>query len=324
MAVSLDVFTKADEYVLDLAQFQQELWNFVCGEPMTLHFKSNYSYSLAVDAWSWVNGNASRAFILAEDHPACARRSGGVNKRRPWVVTDFEDLGNYTVVLNAIEKTWKEVLHTYDIKFGDSALKALKGRQLDWSHTFSVPLAQSFPHQIINATFDNAAMEIVCDSCGTKGSLNIEGEIAADILHGLTKFQLTTRPSGIEVDINLEYNLWANLTLLGLDPYEHQQTLLDLPLGEDGIVIEGLLTIGPNLQINFGVKVDSYEGTAKIIKPHKATISDDSYVIIDFLHPGTVEVYDWVPQFSSSGVQARPGSIRPLRYSSRLLQLSAF
>jgi hypothetical protein len=309
--LSLDVFTKADEYVLDLHAFADELRDFSCRKPesLTLHFKHNASYAQAVDAWSWVKGNNSRAFILVEDHPAC-KTSDDDRQRRPWLVTDMDTVGNMSVSLKASKKTWKEVLHTYDMNFGqshppntttDGNSSLLDARSwynpsYDWTPSLSIPLTYTFPRAILSDTVEDVGIDLICESCGTTGTLEIAGSISASLFDGLTKMELTVTAKAVTANVALGVQVRASPTQEWLNPYTNQFLIAAIPIGDLGISIPGLLTVGPNLQINGGITADQIQGAALFKSGVKASIPDPSTVGIDLKGKKKLSATGWTPK----------------------------
>jgi hypothetical protein len=294
LAASLDVFTGANETILDLAEFAGELTSITCSNPMKLRFRSNSSYSLAAEAWQWVNEDAQRSFILVEDHPACGKKG----TRRPWKVTDMvAHPDTLTVELRLVKKTWKEVLTVYTLKWGDNALPTLRkrfGPEISKSWNFDFSVAHAFPHNILTLNDQKVGINLVCNNCGTKGSMSFSGEIKASIT-GIDAASVTVKPKGVQAAINIGIELDADFNLIGFDPIQKQWTVATIPIPDAGFTIEGVLTIGPNVQINAGFALHSVHGKALISTGVTATVPDDSIASVDLKAKKSVNVHGWKP-----------------------------
>jgi hypothetical protein len=77
--------------------------------------------------------------------------------------------------------------------------------------------------------------------------------------------------------------------------------LLTIPL-PSGFSIPGLLTFGPNVDINAGLSLDSLEGEATISTGITATIPDSSVAKVDLLGKKAVDISGWVPQFTTDPI----------------------
>ena len=201
-------------------------------------------------------------------------------------------------------KAWKDVLHTYDLQWGhltqDSGVSSKQRRflDLDWSGSLLLGL-----QQVSRERYPIPAVE--CCGWGLYATNAEQGETCPRrtnpgiFVSGITMNEINIYPSGVELDINIGIDVRADGSGLGLVPSQKEYTLLAIPLGEDGIDIPGLLTIGPNVQINGGVNLQSLSGAGEIKVPIVASIPDSSIITVNMLHlPPTIDkVSGWIPGF---------------------------
>jgi len=263
---------------------------------MQLTFRTNESYTIAVEAWQWVNANSKRSFILVESHEACGKKG----RRRPWRVTDMiAHPSTLRVEFKLTKKTWKQVLNVYNLKWGDDGHVGIErrwGPSIGKSFNFDFSVAHTFPHTIFSTTEQKVGIGLVCNNCGTKGTMSFSGEVRASIT-GLDKASVTVKPKGIQAAINLGIELKADADLRTFNPFQKQWNLATIPIPDAGFKIPGILTIGPNVQINAGFLLNNIHGKALISTGVTATIPDDSVASIDLLAKKSVDVHGWKPAF---------------------------
>jgi hypothetical protein len=99
--VNMTMFTGEEELVISMERFASELKAVNCSSNMMVVFKSNASYSSAIDSWEWVNFNENRTFIIIANYPGC----GAEKSHQPWVVSSVAYDPTYLAVhLNATKK----------------------------------------------------------------------------------------------------------------------------------------------------------------------------------------------------------------------------
>src|SRR5580700_8697270 len=67
--VNMTMFTGDEELVISMERFASELKAVNCSNNMMMAFKSNASYSSAINSWEWVNFNENRTFIIIANYP---------------------------------------------------------------------------------------------------------------------------------------------------------------------------------------------------------------------------------------------------------------
>jgi hypothetical protein len=278
--------TGDEELIISMERFSSMLKDVSCSDDMILTFNSNESYSNAVASWDWVNFNENRTFIMIANYPGC----GAAKSRQPWVISNAAyDPANLAVHLNATEKTWKEVAHTYSLDFGRySPPASTHRRQYNGDPSFSIDLNHG-----ITATVPTGSSNITLTcTCGTQGKLVLDGHIESAGLK-ITVFTVTAKPVGIEADLTM------GLSVSNTDPDLQWKPdpwkLLSIPIG--GFSIPDIITIGPALDIGFGVVLTAAKSTATISQTVKAVIPNSATAEVSLAGARDATFSGWEPQF---------------------------
>lgn len=110
------LYTKDDELLISMEWFAHDLQAVNCSQNRSLTFKSITAFHYVTSTWSWVDVYGTRSFIMVANCPGC----GNDSSREPWVVNNVRFYNStLTVDLDATKKSCQEVLHTYDLDFGD-------------------------------------------------------------------------------------------------------------------------------------------------------------------------------------------------------------
>lgn len=316
--VTMTVYTQENQTIIDLDQFYFALKSVSCGNgKMVLQFNDLVIYLAAEIAWKWVNLLDSRSFVMVAHGPGC----GDDRSRVPWVASHAEfDDKQQTVTLDAIQTEWKNVSYRYTLDFGEVQTKQpwsqddnLNKRgahsndkrlfDVSLSKAFTLDLSAKFPSQIVNWNVSNAdvdaSLEITCDNCGTTGTLVFAGHIEASLFGGLETFEISATPHGIAANLalSLVFNGQIDFTGLPTQPTE-EFTLVTLPL-PSGWTVPGILTFGPNIQINAGYTINYIEGSATASAGISASIPDDSQAVVDLASKKPVTISGWIPQIQT-------------------------
>lgn len=177
----------------------------------------------------------------------------------------------------------------------------LAPRQIGFEKAFTIDLSSTFPERIIAWNFSSAVakgkMEVNCDNCGTTGELTFAGHVEASIFGGIDVFEISARPSNVGVNFGLEVLFEGHLNFKrnGLNPAADKFELVQLPL-PSGWRIPGILTFGPNIQINAGYQIDYIGGSASLTTGVSATIPDTAIAKVDLAAEAPLEVSGWLPE----------------------------
>lgn len=286
--------TGEEELIISMERFASVLKNVNCSQDMMLAFKSNDSYSSAVASWDWVNFNENRTFIMIANYPGC----GTAKSRQPWVVSNAAyDPANLVVHLNATEKTWKEVAHTYSLDFGRYGPPASTNsrRQFNGNKQVSIDLNHELPNSLSAGLGDSDkvnSVSLACNKCGTKGQLVLDGHIESAWFQ-VTVFTLTAQPVGVEADINLALTFTNDNPEFWWKP--NPWTILSIPVG--GFSIPELIEVGPMLNIGVGISLSAAKCSATISQSVKAVIPDSSIAQVSLAGNKGATFSGWAPQF---------------------------
>ena len=290
--------TGGEELIISVERFASLLKDVDCGQDIMMSFKSQDSYTSAVASWDWVNFSENRTFIMIANYPGC----GAAYSRQPWVVSNVAyHPESLAVHLNATEKTWKEVAHTYSLDFGrySPPTSTKNRRQFNGDKQISLDLGATLPVDLTSG-YGGAAngLSIACKTCGTQGKVTLDGHIESSWFQ-ITVFTITAKPVGLEADLNLA----LTVTIEDLD-YSWKPdpiTFFTIPIG--GFSIPELITVGPSLELGAGLALSGAKGSATISSTIKAVIPDSSIAQVRLAGDRGATFSGWVPQFSAGPLQ---------------------
>lgn len=301
--VNLTLSTGDEELVLSMERFAGELKSVDCGSNMEMTFTSTSTFQSAIASWSWVNFNEQRTFILVANYAGCSPD----NAREPWVVSNVDyDAANLVVRLNATQKSWPEIAHTYSLDFGKykpSPPVNQKRDIIDVTQSFSINLNYPLPQVLLpdtsmadylpDSVLANFDFEIDCDSCGSKGSLELQGHVESDIWNGISAFTLTVIPHGIEAVLDLKVIATGTVPT---SSWGHQWDLFTI--GVPALTIPDVLTLGPNLDFSAGFNVTKLSGSVTLEAGVTGAIPDTARAEIDLVQKTSLDVHGWTPVFT--------------------------
>ncbi|GES64964.1 hypothetical protein ATEIFO6365_0009045900 [Aspergillus terreus] len=306
-AVSMVVYSKQDEKILDLDKVAFALESVTCGDKMVLKFNNKLFYAAAKFAWNWVNYNDLRSFVVVANWKGC----GDPKARNPWVVSNaaFADKTS-TITLDSVQSTWQKVSNSYNMDFGDIVLgsggKSKRWLDFDLSKAFTVDLSSSFPSEIANwsmtTPYVDAYLAIECEDCGTQGTLQFAGHIEGSVFGGIDKFEVSATPHGIAAHLGLSLTFHGEVDFDTLPAPGDEFTLLELPL-PSGWRVPGVLQFGPNVKINAGYTIERIVGDARVSTGITASVPDDSVAKVDLASKNPVEISGWIPEIETDPLE---------------------
>ncbi|KAF9886762.1 hypothetical protein FE257_011139 [Aspergillus nanangensis] len=307
-AVSMVVYSKQDEKILDLDKLAFALDKVTCGDSMTLKFKNKLFYAAAKIAWNWVNYNDLRSFVVIANWEGC----GDPKARNPWVVSNavFNDKTS-TATLAATQSTWQKVSNSYTMDFGDIILgsdgsKDKRWLDFDLSKAFTIDLSSEFPSEIANWTMTNpyvdAYLAISCDDCGTEGTLQFAGHVEGSVFGGIDKFEVSATPHGISAHLGISLDFHGEVDFDSMPAPGDEFTLVELPL-PSGWRVPGVLQFGPNVKINAGYTIERIIGDAHVSTGITASIPDDSVAKVDLSAEKAVDIHGWIPEIETDPLE---------------------
>lgn len=289
----MTMFTSDHELIISMERFSHMLKSVNCGETMKLAFKSNETFQYAIHAWNWTNEEEKNSFVMVANYAGC----GEEQTRQPYYVylVDF-DISNLSAYLYANKTTWEEAAHTFHLDFGQiggsnspynsnstvsqslnnvTSQPSISPRISKDDNLAGIDLTTNWSKDLFKTTIDGIGIGLSCIECGITGTIDILSRLE----YGLktpTVFTLKAQPKN--VGMQMVVKLTAEGTLIG--NWIWNDLLLSVPL-LGGFNIPGILTFGPNLDINAGFDASALNGTAIIIAGSKATISDQAIAMIN-------------------------------------------
>lgn len=288
--------TKDDELVISMERFASSLKAVSCTSDMTMTFISNETFQAAIEEWSWVNFKDNRTFILIANYEGC----GPARSRKPWLVSSVSyDDAAFKVYLNATQKTWTEVAHTYELDWGrfspHNTTNSNRRSLLNWNPSFSVNLNHKFPTDFFAAKkFGKVTFNIDCNECETTGTFHFAGHIASDIFNGLSAFSVSAVPNGVSLDFPLKIK--ASGSLLPIGKYSEAFNLA--AVGIPGFTIDEVLKVGPNINFDAGFNLTSFKGAVTVGTGFTASLSNNAIAEVDLFGRKALDISGWEPKIS--------------------------
>ncbi|KAF9888514.1 hypothetical protein FE257_008621 [Aspergillus nanangensis] len=311
VVVSMVAYSKQDERILDMDKFSFALGSASCNEgDMSLTFKHKLIYQAAKLAWQWVNFNELRSFVLVPSWSGC----GQDKSHDPWVVkgVQFDDKVQ-KVTLDATLSTWKKVMNTVVLDFGEVVLGGDNSKRdiiPDLDKKFRLDVGATLPEQIfkwsVNKGVLNATLTANCDQCGTQGTLIFSGHIEASLGFSgfdVDKFELSVRPESVEAHVGLSLEFVGQLDYTGFIKPSQEFEILEIPVS--GWNIKGIFEFGPRILLNAGYSLDYIEGEASVSTGITARIPNSAIAKLDLLAEDSVEVSGWTPVIETDPLAAQ-------------------
>jgi len=162
----------------------------------------------------------------------------------------------------------------------------------DYTTDMAIGIAQDFSIKF-KIKLGDISTELRCLECYTAGKFNFELRIktVAWVPTGL-QFRLNTQ--GVKARAKLRMDIAAGLSsktqLVEPDPPFFTIPLSPYSMG-------GVLSIGPVLDVGFGVELTGLEAAISLIAGATATISDSAILQADLLDPSNNQFSGWTPTF---------------------------
>ncbi|KAL4898655.1 hypothetical protein BDV59DRAFT_206929 [Aspergillus ambiguus] len=310
VVVSMVAYSKQDERILDMDKFSFALDSASCNEDdMSFKFKNKIIYAAAKIAWGWVNYNDLRSFVLVPSWNGC----GEDKSHDPWVVSSVQfDDKTQKAVLEATKSTWKQVMNTFVLDFGEVTLGGGNTKRdiiPDLDEKFRLNVGATLPSKIfewkVNRGPLNGSLTANCDECGTQGTLVFAGHVEASLGLGgvdIDKFEISITPQGVQAHVGLSLEFVGQLDWRGgLASPSEELTLLEIPVS--GWNIPGIFEFGPRIQLNAGYVIDYIGGEASVSTGITASIPDTAIAKLDLLSEDSVQISGWTPEISTDPLE---------------------
>ncbi|KAL2858471.1 hypothetical protein BJY01DRAFT_230672 [Aspergillus pseudoustus] len=313
VVVSMVAYSKQNEKILDMDKFSFALETASCNaDEFSLRFKHPLIYQAAKLAWNWVNYNELRSFVIVPSWKGC----GDDRSHDPWVVrkVTFDDK-SHKVVLDATSSTWKKVMNTFVLDFGEVVLGNNNNnhkRDLipDLDKKFTLDVSSSFPEEIFSWEIEtgvlNATLQANCNDCGTEGALVFAGHVEASL--GWTgididRFEISVKPQGVKAHVGVSLEFQGEVDFREFIQPSEEFTLLDIPIS--GWRIPKVFEFGPHIEINAGYVIDYIGGSAVFSTGITATIPDTAIAKLDLKAEDSVQVSGWTPEIETDPLVLR-------------------
>ncbi|KAI9369062.1 hypothetical protein BJX61DRAFT_180761 [Aspergillus egyptiacus] len=309
VVVSMVAYAKQDERILDMDKFSFALESASCNaDDMSFEFKHKLIYLAAKTAWQWVNYNDMRSFVLVPSWEGC----GEDKSHDPWVVSQVQfDDKTQKVVLTSTKSTWKKVMNTFILDFGEVVLGGQNTKRdiiPDLDEKFTLDVGATLPSKIfewkIREGVLNGTLTANCDDCGTSGQLVFAGHIEASL--GWTgvdidKFEISVTPQDLQAHVGLSLEFLGEIDFRGLVSPSEEITLLEIPVS--GWNIPRIFEFGPRIQLNAGYVLDYIGGEASVSTGITASIPNTAIAKLDLLSEDSVQISGWVPEIETDPLE---------------------
>ncbi|KAF2456191.1 hypothetical protein BDY21DRAFT_288154, partial [Lineolata rhizophorae] len=280
-------FREEFENVISMESFADSLQSVECSEEMVLEFNDDAAYDRASARWDWVNGADINEFVMVANAPGC----GPDAQRQPFVVRNVRyDETTFTAYLSAEQRTWEEVAHTYHLRVShmphEEAAMLLARDDPD----FSMDLSSDFSGQFLNEFIDGIFLTADCTECGTSGELDVDIDVDVGFFD-IDSASMTVTPTNLAAFLNLAVSVSGSLN----DGFDFSKTVVSVPI--QGITIAGVVELGAFLDVDLGLNIGRWIGTANIETGGTLSISDDSAVTVDIIDADNNDFSGWEPTF---------------------------
>ncbi|PGH09671.1 hypothetical protein AJ79_05637 [Helicocarpus griseus UAMH5409] len=312
VVVSMVSFSKPEERIIALDKIDFLIESASCNaEDMSVKFIHDIVYAAVKISWDWVNFNDMHGFVVVPNTDKC----GKDRQQHPWLVrkVTFDDKAK-VVRMEATQSTWKKVMNSYTLDFGEVVIgdKGLVKRDIipDLDEKFRLGIEATLPTRIFNWEVNNGPLKgnltANCNECGTQGALIFAGHVEASLGwtgFDIDKFELSVKPEGVAANVGLELLFDAHLDFRRTSKPSQEINLLEIPIS--GWNIPGLFEFGPRIQLNAGYEIDYISGTASATAGITARIPDSAIAKLDLLSEDSVEVSGWAPVIETQPLQVQ-------------------
>ncbi|OJD13258.1 hypothetical protein AJ78_06265 [Emergomyces pasteurianus Ep9510] len=312
VVVSMVSWSKATERIISLDKIDFLIQSASCNaKDMSFKFIHPFVYAAVKIYWDWVNFNEMNTFVVIPNSKKC----GKDREQQPWVARRviFDDK-NQRVRLEATKSTWKKVMQTYTLDFGEVILgsKGLVKRDIipDLDEKFRLGIGVTLPTRIFGWEINKGALKgnltANCNECGTRGALVFAGHIEASLGwtgFDIDRFEISVKPEGVAVNVELELLFDAHLDFRRFTKPSQEINLVEIPIS--GWNIPGIFEFGPRIQLNAGYEISYISGTASATAGITARIPDSAIAKLDLLAEDSVQVSGWAPVIETRPLQVQ-------------------
>lgn len=304
-----------EEAIVDMEYFDDLIEGVTCpegGDSIAIDFKDETNLEAAGEIWTWVNESEENHFYLMVGAGDCEW-----NENRFLFQVESMDITPDTKIATLVgqEMAWKEALHSYDLSIGNLAMgetvsaEGLSKRGFldaigdffggEFNPDVSVPLDTDLSGQSLTFNLqDGITLTGKCNECTTKGTIDAEAKFRVKWFN-LEEAFVELRTGGLEAKAVVGLTMAGDLT----------DTLLSqsLPLFEAspaGIVIPGIVSIGPVVGVGLSAGISTIKGSVAVTAGGSATVPESKWKL-DFLSEAGSVAEGWVPSLEVLPLEAQ-------------------
>ncbi|KAF1815467.1 hypothetical protein P152DRAFT_455181 [Eremomyces bilateralis CBS 781.70] len=289
----------SNENILSMERFDGMLNKVECGNnSMTLGFVDDETFKYAQQVWDWVNGFDNRTFVMFTGRGDCSNNS----RRMPYSVHNiqYDEVAN-VAYLNATAGKWKDLVHTYKLHVGSVEMPSnVHSRDLSKDTSINLNADLRFGVGISSGPVFG---DFSCNPCKTSGKLKFEFDVETELFIP-TGLKFKTRPQGVKAEAGIRLRGGAKI---GSTVPVTRIPIAEVPL-PGGISIPGdILSLGPVLDVEFGIDVSGAELAFELATGATVTLPNDAILEVDLLDPSNNKFSGWKPdvQMKPLDLQAR-------------------
>ncbi|KAH8693496.1 hypothetical protein GQ44DRAFT_634974, partial [Phaeosphaeriaceae sp. PMI808] len=270
-----------DEHIITLERFKPLISNIACSQTaVNLTFKDDNSFTHARQEWGWVNAGKNNSFILVVGTKDCIWNDA----RQPFLVSASQfNESTRSLSLDAVPKQWNALLHTYtlNIQSNSPSIPGQHGvsKRADYHRELPLPFAWTPPKPQLKYNIDNLNQILLdCNPCGTSGGFNLILDIEVEYL-------IPLRADLNLVTSKLAATITPKLTFATKFIKDYNKTFWEMKEGVPrfSLVIQDVITLGPNLDMSAAFEVKDLRLAAAIETAMTATVPDGALISFDFL-----------------------------------------
>lgn len=302
-----------DEAIVDMEYFDDLVESMSCpedGSDITITFLADADLSAAAETWRWVTKNEDNHFLLMVGAGDCVWNED----RILYHVQDLDYAPETKTVTLAAEKTnWKEAVHSYDLNVGKAALAGTTPEATKFKRDIfdsigdffggevnpdlSVPLDIDLSGGAITFTIDGISLSGTCKTCSTTGTLDVEATFRVRWFD-IEEASIDISTAGLSATAIIALKVGGDLTDALIE-----RSLPIFKASPAGIVIPGIVTIGPTVGVALTAGVSAIKGDITLTLGGTATIPASTWRL-DFLNEAGSVAEGWNPSLETVPLEA--------------------
>ncbi|KAF2179485.1 hypothetical protein K469DRAFT_693993 [Zopfia rhizophila CBS 207.26] len=296
-----------DELILPMDNFAKRLKSVKCGDgkgPMVIEFDTPDSYKYAKSAWDWVNTKSNHSFTLVTNANQCYQG----DDRSPYLVSKIDfDEKSLKANLQAEEKEWADIAHTYHLKLGHEFIdpeQAANGTHRLMHLLRRDELTKRADQKVMDIGFSydknlfhyekgkTNGLDLKADAqIRTAGKMITDLDVKTDWFIP-TDVNIRIHPQGVHATFMLALTADGRL---GKAIDWTMTPEIEIPV--QALKIGKLLEIGPFVTMGVHFGTSQLEAVATASMGAKASLDDKAEVAVDIRNPKQNRISGWTPKF---------------------------